>query len=66
MADEMNMQEIGDCMDLTRERVRQIIKATLSKVKRRLRLRGITQYSDIALGDAIVEGIRAGNRPRND
>jgi len=66
MADEMTLQAIADYSNVSREAIRQEINAILKKVKNRLELMQIFNYSDIGMVDAIVDGLRAGNRPRND
>lgn len=66
MADEMSLQEIADVLGCSRQNVEQRLRKIFRKFQKRLRLKGIYQYSDIALGDAVVDGLRAGNRPRND
>jgi len=38
----MTLEEIADCMDITRERVRQIEKKALAKLRRRLIKHGYT------------------------
>jgi DNA-directed RNA polymerase sigma subunit (sigma70/sigma32) len=44
----MTLEEIGAVLGCTRERVRQIEKRAVYKLKKALRERGITSYSDIS------------------
>lgn len=64
MASEMTLQEVADTLGITRERVRQIEKKALYRIRSELRKRGITQYSDLSIGDAVVDVLRSGYRPR--
>lgn len=58
MADEMTLQEIADQIGCSRQRVEQIIKRAFMKVRKRLRAMGVTGYSDLSIGDYLVDGLR--------
>lgn len=66
MADEMSLQQIADVLGCSRQNVEEKLRGIFRKFKNKLKSKGIYQYSDIAISDAVVEGLRAGNRPRND
>jgi DNA-directed RNA polymerase sigma subunit (sigma70/sigma32) len=57
--DEMSLQQIGDQLGLSRQRVEQIIRATMMKVKKRLASRGINNYDDISIAEFFTQGLRA-------
>lgn len=64
MSDPMTLEEIGAFFGISREAVRQQLDRTFMKVRKRLRAKGITQYSDLSIEDAIVHGLRSGKRPQ--
>jgi len=66
MADEMTMQAIADQLGCSRQNIDQVIKKVFAKIRRRLRSMQINSYADLSISDALVDGIRAGNRPRTD
>jgi transcriptional regulator len=63
MADEMTQQEIADQLGCSRQNIEQIIRRAFMRVRKRLRAMGITGYSDLSIGDYLVDGLRSGKRP---
>lgn len=47
LAKQLTLGEIGDCMNLTRERVRQIEMNAIRKLRHKLRNKGIYKVKDI-------------------
>lgn len=64
MNDGMTMQEIATHFGITRQAVEQIINKALLKLRRELMLKGINQYDDLSIEDAIIEALRTGKRPQ--
>ena len=57
----MTLEEIADCMGITRERVRQIETKALRKLARQLRLRGINPED--LFGDVVETPSRSSRIP---
>ena len=64
MSTGMTLEEIADTLGITRERVRQIEKKALYRIKKALRDRGINSYSDLSVESVVAEVLRSGFRPR--
>jgi DNA-directed RNA polymerase sigma subunit (sigma70/sigma32) len=60
----MTLEEIADALGMTRERVRQIERKALLKIRKELRNRGINNYSDLSVEQLVSDVIRSGSRPK--
>ena len=60
----MTLEQIGQVMGITKQRVDQLFKAGLGKFRRGLYQRGITDYSMISVEEVMQSCMRSGKRPR--
>lgn len=60
----MTLEQIGQVLGITKQRVDQLFKSGLGKFRRGLYQRGITDYSMISVEEVMQSCMRTGKRPK--